>query len=288
MMTLCNCNIFSIYIILSGEVRQAGMWTKFCWLVNCGQDTHSLQYTDFFIFHLSTMNFNLLVAIQLWGFWYRCLDSIPDQPKDTWWGLWVSVYIKPQLCFLCSHCVRITVTSVEVLVKGHSWFFPGKLILLKGRIVLICLNLRNSKRCRNNYYSTDTQIIWVLPISPASHLIFLHQNFQTFLPPQLSIPTFTPQTLPPALPLWSERPSVEGPAPFPVDTCRVHKQHRVVTTSGWSGWRCSGPEPLLSWPWAVPWVCETGPGHERTASCHPHGPVTDDDWQLLTASCHGA
>ena len=60
-----------------------------------------------------------------------------------------------------------------------------------------------------------------------------------------------------------------------------------VTASGRSGWRCSGPEPLLSWPWAVPWVCETGPGHERTASCHPHGPVTSDDWQPLPASLHG-
>lgn len=34
-------------------------------------------------------------------------------------------------------------------------------------------------------------------------------------------------------------------------------------------------------------ACETGPGHERTASCHPPGPVTGDDWQLLPASLHG-
>lgn len=32
---------------------------------------------------------------------------------------------------------------------------------------------------------------------------------------------------------------------------------------------------------------ETGPGHERTASRHPHGPVTGDDWLLLPASLHG-
>ena len=31
-------------------------------------------------------------------------------------------------------------------------------------------------------------------------------------------------------------------------------------------------------------ACETGPGDDRTASCHPHGPVTGDEWQLLPAS----
>lgn len=32
---------------------------------------------------------------------------------------------------------------------------------------------------------------------------------------------------------------------------------------------------------------ETGPGHERTASRHPQGPVTGDDWLLLPASLRG-
>lgn len=26
---------------------------------------------------------------------------------------------------------------------------------------------------------------------------------------------------------------------------------------------------------------ETGPEHDRTASCHPRGPVTSDPWQLF-------
>ena len=34
-------------------------------------------------------------------------------------------------------------------------------------------------------------------------------------------------------------------------------------------------------------ACEKGSGHEGTASCHPHGPVTGGDWQLLPASPWG-
>ena len=45
-------------------------------------------------------------------------------------------------------------------------------------------------------------------------------------PPDTPIHTHI-QAAKPALLLWCECPSVEGPAPFPVDTYQVHKQHRV-------------------------------------------------------------
>lgn len=55
-----------------------------------------------------------------------------------------------------------------------------------------------------------------------------------------------------------------------------------------SGWRCSGPEPLLSWPWALPSGVSQGLGMRGPPPATYMGPVTDDDWHLLPASLHGA
>lgn len=55
-----------------------------------------------------------------------------------------------------------------------------------------------------------------------------------------------------------------------------------------SGWRCSGPEPLLSWPWALPSGVSQGLSMRGPPPATHVGPVTDDGWHLLPASLHGA
>lgn len=50
-----------------------------------------------------------------------------------------------------------------------------------------------------------------------------------------------------------------------------------------SGWRCSGPEPLLSWPWALPSGVSQGLGMRGPPPATHVYPVTADGWQLLPA-----
>ena len=82
--------------------------------------------------------------------------------------------------------------------------------------------------------------------------------------------------------------SPQGPIPFPVDTHQSTSSTESSAPQERSGWRCSGPEALLSWPWALPSGMRQGLGMRGPPPATHVAPVTGDDWQLLPASLHGA
>ena len=55
-----------------------------------------------------------------------------------------------------------------------------------------------------------------------------------------------------------------------------------------SGWRCSGPRALLSWPWALPSGVSQGLGMRGLPPATHMVPVTGADWQFSPASLYVA
>jgi hypothetical protein len=72
---------------------------------------------------------------------------------------------------------------------------------------------------------------------------------------------------------------------FPLDTYCGHRQHKICRQLG--RWVDEGVLALNPFIMAIDTApaCETGPGHGRPTSWHPHGPVIGDDWMILTSLC---
>ena len=97
-----------------------------------------------------------------------------------------------------------------------------------------------------------------------------------------------PQGPAPCPPLWSEHPLWKALVPLPVDTHRCTHSTESSAPQERSGWRCSGPEVLLSQPWALHSGVSQGVAMRGPPPAPHVAPVTGDDWQLLPASFHGA
>ena len=116
---------------------------------------------------------------------------------------------------------------------------------------------------------------------PASQLI-LHQVSRFLLPLGMHPYPCHSQGPAPALPPGLST-LVEGPAPAPSGHLPVSKQHRVCQHLR----REEDGDALFLRPFILvlgsSLTCETWPGHERTASCQPHGSC--DKWWLVAPSC---
>ena len=116
---------------------------------------------------------------------------------------------------------------------------------------------------------------------PASQLI-LHQVSRFLLPLGMHPHPCHPQGPAPCPPLWSEHP-LWKPCSGSQWALTVSKQHRVCQHLR----REEDGDALFLRPFILvlgsSLTCETWPGHERTASCQPHGSC--DKWWLVAPSC---
>ena len=112
---------------------------------------------------------------------------------------------------------------------------------------------------------------------PASQLI-LHQVSRFLLPLGMHPHPCHPQGPAPCPPLWSEHP-LWKPCSGSQWALTVSKQHRVCQHLR----REEDGDALFLRPFILvlgsSLTCETWPGHERTASCQPHGSC--DKWWLV-------
>ena len=116
---------------------------------------------------------------------------------------------------------------------------------------------------------------------PASQFI-LHQVSRFLLPLGMHPHPCHPQGPAPCPPPWSEYPLWKPCSGSQWALTSVQAAQGLSTPQERSGWRC--PIPKAFYPGlGLSLTCETWPGHERTASCQPHGSC--DKWWLVAPSC---
>ena len=90
----------------------------------------------------------------------------------------------------------------------------------------------------------------------------------------------------PAFSFISEHPLGKAPLQFSEDAYLNTRSTGSSAPQERSGWRCSGPKVLLSWPWALPSGVSQGLGMRGPPPASHAAPVTSDDWQPLPVSLY--
>ena len=130
------------------------------------------------------------------------------------------------------------------------------------------------------------------PENPTQHLWFPHSVLRHHSTPMvlslfLPVPgSFCPSRPCLSLIIWATAPKALSPSQWTLT--RVQAAQGLSAPQERSGWRCSGPEVLLSQPWALHSGVSQGLGMRGPPPATHVAPVTGDDWQLLPASLHGA